>query len=435
MIQLCSLNEQISIFNLIFNKRIKMIYNSPYPVENPSKTLNELKDKKGVIIFGTGNCGQITLTALKDLKINVLAMSDNNMHRWGKKINGIDVISPKQIKENFNDIPVLIAVDLNFPYIRKQLTELEIKFLYDCDFIFSKLEIDLKKCSNITWSETRFKQKIDLYMYSVLAHKNKDTSLRVDSIDLMLTEKCSLKCKDCANLMQLYAKPIDQDYEMVISSINIFLNSVDHCREIRLLGGEPFMYKKIYEVVEYLLKFKNFDQLKINTNGTIVPKKEKIHVFQDKRIFFDISDYGKISRNVQNLVKVLEEKNILHNASRVTEWQDVGKIIKSNRSEKLNKEIFGNCCINRGLTLLHGKLYLCPFSANATNLRAIKYADDEIINIKLYNKKQLKEKIHKLYFETDFLEACKSCNGRDHNVKRVEAALQASEPIKYEIVS
>ena len=61
-------------------------------------------------------------------------------------------------------------------------------------------------------------------MYSVLAHKNKSTILNVDSIDLMLTEKCSLKCKDCSNLMQLYAKPIDQDFEMVISSIDIFLN-------------------------------------------------------------------------------------------------------------------------------------------------------------------------------------------------------------------
>ena len=69
--------------------------------------------------------------------------------------------------------------------------------------------------------------------------------------------------------------------------------------------------------------------------------------------------------------------------------------------------------------MLHGKLYLCPFSANATNLKAIKYADDEIIDIKLYNKEELKEKIHKLYFETDFLEACKSCNGRDHNVKEL----------------
>ena len=50
--------------------------------------------------------------------------------------------------------------------------------------------------------------------------------------------------------------------------------------------------------------------------------------------------------------------------------------------------------------------------------RAIKYADDEIINIKLYDKKVLKDKIQKLYFETDFLEACKSCNGKSQR-KRV----------------
>lgn len=412
-----------------------MIYKSPYKTDDPKITFNILNKEKGVIIFGTGNCGAITRMALENANIKILALSDNNLHRWGKKIDGIDIIPPEKIVSNFKNIPVVIAVDLNFPYIRKQLTEIGVKKIFDCDFVFSELEIDLKKCKNVTWSETRFKQKIDLYMYSVLAHKNKSTILNVDSIDLMLTEKCSLKCKDCSNLMQLYAKPIDQDFEMVISSIDIFLNTVDHCREIRLLGGEPLMYKKVYQVVEHLLKYKNFDQLKINTNGTIVPKESKIDVFQDKRVFFDISDYGKVSRNVKDLVKILKQKKIAHNAARVTEWQDVGKIIKSDRTDKLNKEIFGNCCINRGLTLLHGKLYLCPFSANATNLRAIKYADDEIINIKLYDKKVLKDKIQKLYFETDFLEACKSCNGRDHNVKRVEAALQAPEPLKYEIVS
>ena len=88
----------------------------------------------------------------------------------------------------------------------------------------------------------------------------------------------------------------------------------------------------------HLLKYKNFDQLKINTNGTIVPKESKIDVFQDKRVFFDISDYGKVSRNVKDLVKILKQKKIAHNAARVTEWQDVGKIIKSDRTDKLNKE-------------------------------------------------------------------------------------------------
>ena len=412
-----------------------MIYVSPYKTDDPQIVYNQLSKEDGVIVFGTGNCGAIAQLALKEANINVIALSDNNMHRWGTKIDGVEVIPPEKIKSDYGKLPVLIAVDLNFPYIRKQLNGLGITNVFDCDFVFSKLDIDLKKCEQVTWSETRFKQKIDLYMYSVLAHKNKDKTLRVDSIDLMLTEKCSLKCKDCANLMQLYAKPIDQDFDILIKSIDKFLNTVDHCREIRLLGGEPMMYKKVDLVAKHILKFKNFDQLKINTNGTIIPNEKKIKVFQDERVFFDISNYGKISRNVEGLVKLLEEKNIAHNAARVTEWQDVGKIVKTNRTEQLNKEIFGNCCINRGITLLHGKLYLCPFSANATNLKAIKYADEEILNIDMYSKEELIKKIHKLYFETEFLEACKSCNGRDHNVKRVEAALQASEPIKYEVVA
>ena len=37
-----------------------------------------------------------------------------------------------------------------------------------------------------------------------------DTSLLfIRSVDLILTEKCSLKCKDCSNLMQYYEKPIN----------------------------------------------------------------------------------------------------------------------------------------------------------------------------------------------------------------------------------
>jgi len=408
-----------------------MIYKSPYKVDNVKKTFDTLSNQEGVIIFGTGNCGAIVQAALKKAKIKILGLSDNNKHRWGKIIDQDRVLSPKELASTNNKIPVIIAVDLNFPYIRKQLKGIGITNVYDSDFVFSELDLSLDKCQNITWSETKLKQKMDLYMYSVLAHKNKDKSLRIDSIDLMLTEKCSLKCKDCSNLMQFYAKPVDEDFDIVISSIDTLMKTVDFVREIRLLGGEPLMYKKVDLVVKHVLKYKNFDQLKVNTNGTIIPKDEKLKAFQNKKVFFDISNYGKDSRNVDGLVKKLTEFKIDHVASRVTEWQDVGKIVKTDRSDEENKEIFGNCCINRGLTLLHGKLYLCPFSANATNLKAIKYAKKEILNVKT-NKDILKKQIYDLYFNTDFLEACKSCNGRDHNVPRVEAALQAKKPLDYE---
>ncbi len=410
-----------------------MIYKSPFEIKDAVENFDKIKNFREVIIFGTGNCGAIVQAALKEKGLKINCLVDNNKHKWGKVVLGDKIVSPKEIRISNNRIPIIIAVDLNFPYIRKQLNEMELTNVYDSDFVFSELDLDIKSYSNITWSESKLKQKIDLYLYSVLAHKDKNNSLKVDSIDLMLTEKCSLKCKDCSNLMQFYAKPIDEDFDMVISSIDKFMKTVDYVQEIRLIGGEPLMYKRVAEVAKHILQYKNFGQLKVNTNGTIIPNDEKLKVFEDKRVFFDISNYGKASRNVDRLVNKLKEKNISHVASSVSEWQDVGKIIKSNRTNELNKEIFGNCCINRGLTLLHGNLYLCPFSANATNLRAIKVVNEEILDMKT-DKEKLKKEIHNLYFNTDFLEACKSCNGRDHNVKRVEAALQAKEPVKYQII-
>ena len=410
-----------------------MIYKSPFEIKDAVENFDKIKNFREVIIFGTGNCGAIVQAALKEKGLKINCLVDNNKHKWGKVVLGDKIVSPKEIRISNNRIPIIIAVDLNFPYIRKQLNEMELTNVYDSDFVFSELDLDIKSYSNITWSESKLKQKIDLYLYSVLAHKDKNNSLKVDSIDLMLTEKCSLKCKDCSNLMQFYAKPIDEDFDMVISSIDKFMKTVDYVQEIRLIGGEPLMYKRVAEVAKHILQYKNFGQLKVNTNGTIIPNDEKLKVFEDKRVFFDISNYGKASRNVDRLVNKLKEKNISHVASSVSEWQDVGKIIKSNRTNELNKEIFGNCCINRGLTLLHGNLYLCPFSANATNLRAIKVVNEEILDMKT-DKEKLKNEIYNLYFNTDFLEACKSCNGRDHNVKRVEAALQAKEPVKYQII-
>ena len=118
--------------------------------------------------------------------------------------------------------------------------------------------------------------------------------------------------------MQFYAKPIDEDFDMVISSLDKFMKTVDYVQEIRLIGGEPLMYRRVAEVAKHILEYKNFGQLKVNTNGTIIPNDDKLKVFEDKE-FFDISNYGKASRNVDRLVSKLKEKNIAHVASSVSD--------------------------------------------------------------------------------------------------------------------
>lgn len=411
-----------------------MLYKSPFNIPDSKDNFKKIKDSNGVIVFGTGNLGNIVIAALKKIGVNIVCLTDNNRSRWGEIYNGHKVIPPKELINTNNLTPIILASDLTFPYMHRQLKELGLSNVFDCDFIFDELDLELEEC-NINWSKIKLKQKVDLYLYDILSQKNKDKMLNVKCVDLVLTEKCSLKCDGCSNLMQYYAKPIDEDFDQCIKSIDKFMATVDYVYEIRVIGGEPLMYKRVDEVIKHLYKYDNYGKIQINTNGTILPKPEKMKVFQNDKIFFDISDYGKDSRNLDKLLAELKRLNIKHNSQSVTTWQDCGRIIKTNRKEIHNKEIFGNCCENQGLTILHGKLYLCPFAANATNLNAIPYHTKEIIELENHSGDELKKLIHDLYFKTEFLEACKSCNGRDHNVGRIDAAVQLKTPVKYDFIN
>ena len=408
--------------------RENMIYKSPFATNKVNEEIiNNLKTK-GVIVFGTGNFGSLVNTALMSYGIKINHFIDNNLNHWGKDFEGVKILSAKEVADKYAQEYILIA-SLNFKYIRRQLKDLNIKNVFDVDFLFENFDLSKSKTK---WSIERCKVQLDLYNYSISSFWDKDF-LKVNSIDLVLTEKCSLKCKDCSNLMQYYEKPIDNDLDVILKSFDNFIQSVDYCYEVRMIGGEPLIYKNIDKVLEKVLSYRNVGNIVIYTNGTIVPKGDKIKVFKNDKVYFRISDYGAASRNVSKLEIALKENSIHYITERVTTWQDCAVIKKFDRTESLTKEIFGNCCVNETLTLLHGKLYLCPYSAHIENLKV--FNPKEIESIDLHNissNSELKTEIRKLYFDKEYLQACTFCNGRDHNVASIEAAIQTKEPLAYQ---
>ena len=398
-----------------------------YKYSNVSQIDFNNEFKNGVIVFGTGNLGILAIESLKQKKIKIICFVDNNKKNQNKKFKNYDVVSPEKLNGSNYKYPILIC-SLNFRFFKRQLEALNIENYYDSDFLFNELDL-----SNVEteWTKDLCKIRLDLYNYAVLSAREKN-KLRLNSLDLVLTEKCSLKCKDCSNLMQYYEKPIDEDFDMLMKSIDKFMNSVDFLQEIRIIGGEPFMYKRIDEVIQKILSYTNYKNLVIYTNGTIVPKQEKAKSFQNDKIIFKISNYGEICRKIPQLEKFLSFNNIKFITEDVTRWQDCARIEKFERDLNLTKEIFGNCCVNETLTLLHGKLYLCPYSAHAENLNAIpKTSSDSINLIELNDSVQIKKKIRSLVFEKEYLGACNWCNGRDYNVANVPAALQTKKPLEY----
>ena len=149
-----------------------MIYKSPIKIDNAEDIRSKLLKNTGVIVFGTGNVGLIALNFLKKQNINVICLSDNNSSRWNEVIDGCRIVPPEELKSTENKTPIIIANNLNFTFIRRQLKDLGLTNIYDCDFIFSNVNIDVKEC-NLTWTETNLKKEIDLYMYSLSAWKEK----------------------------------------------------------------------------------------------------------------------------------------------------------------------------------------------------------------------------------------------------------------------
>ena len=61
----------------------------------------------------------------------------------------------------------------------------------------------------------RILKQLDLLNFSLNASRS-SKNLNLNSLDIVLTEKCSLKCKHCSNLMQYYEKPIDNEFDDII---------------------------------------------------------------------------------------------------------------------------------------------------------------------------------------------------------------------------
>lgn len=404
-----------------------MIYKSEIkvPDSDVEKRIQVLKDSKNIVVFGTGNYGALAHHALKELGIDFDCFCDNNEENWGTEFLGHKVISPDELISGFPEAVVLIA-SLRFKYMAQQLESAPKIRTLNCDFLFGQLDLSDIIAST---SLSRLLWMLDLYMFAVAAEKDK-ASLKVKSLDIVVTEKCSLKCQDCSNLMQYYEKPVDNELDLMLASLQKFMTNVDELHEARVIGGEPFMYKKLPLLMKQLTSYESCKNITIFTNGTIVPKGEMLESIKNDKVSLIISDYGSLSKNTSKLKAVLDENGIPYIAYEVDFWQDCAKVYYRERTHEELKKVFGDCCVNDSLTLLHGKLYACPFSAHVTNLKAIppEYYDDDVDLIDLSND-ELKTKIRAMHSADRYLNACSYCAGRDYSVGRIEAALQTKAPL------
>jgi organic radical activating enzyme len=398
-----------------------------YLKENPSP----------ILLFGAGDLGSLAKFAFDKIGIKINFFCDSDERKQKKFIEGIKVISPEELYK-FSNKKTHIFISHNYPSeVIDELIKNKFTLIYDCVEILKNTNFDHDHYLDYFkyfLQPQKILRRIDFY--STMIQKNehiKENLINIKSVDVQITERCSLKCKDCANLMQYYQKPANSNIDTMFLSIEKLMEAIDSLDEFRLLGGDPFMNKDIGKIIEKLSSYEKVKKIVVYTNATIIPKGENFEALKNKKIVLDISNYGTESRKHDELIKLLNEFKIKYSTTRITKWTDSGRVLPfQDRSEKELKKMFVNCCNSDLLTLLHGNLFRCPFSANGENIHAFPKKKEDSIDLTIPTPfEELRKKIFNLIYKKDYLLACNYCNGRDYSTKEIEAAIQTKIPLSF----
>lgn len=399
------------------------IYNiNPIPEIAENELPICLHDRE-IVLFGFGVNGKSMLELALALGYTIVEIWDNNLQI--QQYEGIKVCKPHN-KLN-KSTPIMITVVMR--KIAADLYQQAKSWGY-----FNILNYTTLFLHDKVPSEVYKKMCYQIQQYRLVTlYSKSEKSVSINSIDFQITDKCSLRCKECANLMQYFTQPKDFDFDECIADIDKLLSVVDYILDVRVIGGEPFVCKDFHRYIERLLTYKNIGMISIYTNGTIIPTSKNIECLKSDKVILKISNYGQLSRNLNNLINVCKKEQILYDIAQIEYWTKCATFEQHHRTDNENRAILKNCCVGSCPSMRNHRIFRCPFLANAWALKAIPQNIIEYVDLNTSDIETLKNDIQS-YFDKDLILGCDYCLGRPidfQNQVRVPVAEQIKNPIGY----
>lgn len=202
----------------------------------------------------------------------------------------------------FNGFLVNDQKDLNLKniFFGQNMTNLRKKFdvLKKEDFIESCF-----RCYNEEKLGT--KSLRDKYPYEI-----KETKLEM--IELLFSNVCNFKCRTCNSFLSVrwqndekYLADLgfkDREVFKKYELINVDYNGIDTIRNVKITGGEPFLYKGIGENLKEIVENNKECDLSIYTNGSIFPDQDIINTmkkFKNVMIGVSVDGYENVNEYIR----------------------------------------------------------------------------------------------------------------------------------------
>lgn len=416
------------------------------------QVLNSIRKQlyaKKIVLYGAGAIGNTLKTILDKLNIKVEFFVDKK-HEEIIEIDGIPVREPQKLKE-INDrgylIIICVASDVILHY-REEIHMVLEKYCPLADIVESGRQLayilkyylcskevengkklDLIECINCGY-ETRGCEICENYLRRKNCTLPDETVYKKRKFEhffgYILGNYCTLRCKNCNEMIPYYKERSFVDKEEVLKDCKHLIASCTFLPFMELVGGEPFLYPELEELVSELLKIKNLGYIKIFTNGTVIPEDSLCQLLKNERIVINLSNYtgavtGELLSCIYKTREKLEQAGISYISSYAKTWLDFNFNNKGESKEELQYN-FSNCNSANCHRLYRGILYHCHHQYAGIRLEKLSKNETDVIHIHKYTIEELRKKCD-AFEELSYIEACAYCNW-PFDVKEVPAAEQ-----------
>ena len=219
--------------------------------------------------------------------------------------------------------------------------------------------------------------------------------------------------------------------DMAKESADFFFRYVDVVNEFVLIGGEPFLYADLEELIDYIGR--NYREkiltFAITTNGTIVPSDEIVELCKRYRVTVRVSDYTDTIPKLQpryDLIydKLSEIEIITWKTKKEDCWFDYG-FEEVDRGEDVCQliEVFDKCRIDcreiRG-----SRYYYCVMARTVPENMGWRIGAEDYLELKDLQDKKILFEYQQGFSGKGYVDLCRHCRGADAPQFLIAAAEQ-----------
>lgn len=358
----------------------------------------------GIVIFGAGRFGRTALAAARFLGLNAAAFCDNNVALHDQSIQGIPILSPKTAAERFPDAHFLIAL-FQLLTILPQLRDLGIAGrCLSLDLIAKAAREGGPPIPEALAESLRLAR----YTQQSLVHENR---IYLGNVSLMVSERCSLRCKECSNLVPYFKHPAEWTTDYLLETLDSFMSLVDGVDELRLMGGDAMMHADIHILAEQALRRQKINVVTVFTNAVIpLQRKSWESVAGDNRLSFSVTDYGLPNQNIATFSESVRELGLKLKVLRHESWFKLGVGRERRADATENRRIFESCDSIACTNIYAGRVYRCAIAPSAARQGIIPDHPDNFLTIH-GREKATKEELWNFLFAKSAMDACAYCTG------------------------